>query len=175
MPKNSSDQALSVFIVGITTMLLIGAGLAWERYSAKASCVFFILLQIFLTAYGMAIKPERPGKNWWRGDAFDSAVFLITNTLVLPLFLRSAFHAFHSEAFTLGSSGDTLWNWMLYVCDQIIDAVALGIPSTFSFAFTHIQHSGRYGPFIVSYVRLIVVAQFILVVLHLWKSRRKLA
>jgi len=172
MPEDSSDRAAAVFVVGTLAVLIVVAGLVWERYSPRLACAFFVLLQIILTTYGMALKPGSHTKSWWKGDAFFCAAFLITNILVLPFFLRSAFHAFGSKVFSLGSSKDTLWDWTLYVADQIIDAVALGVPSTFSLALSDIEHSGPYGPFVVSYVRLIAVAQFVLVITNLWKSKK---
>jgi hypothetical protein len=172
MPENSDDRGVTIFVVAGSAGVLVAAGLVWERYSPKVACVIFFLLQIYLTVYGMALKPAAPVKGWWRGEAFTCAVFLIANALVLPLFLRASFHAFGSNAFNLGSSSDTLVNWALYVINEVTDAILLGIPSMFSIAFVHIEHSGRYGPFIVSYVRLIVVAQFVQVLLNLWRSRK---
>lgn len=172
MPKNSTDRGVMILIVGGSAAAIVCAGLVWEPYSPKLACIMFFGLQIYLTAYGLAHKPTGSTKNWWKGDAFTCALFLTANALVLPLFLRSSFHAFGSEAFTLASSSETLWNWVLYVFNEVSDAVLAGIPSTFGLTFVHIEHSGGYGPFIVSYVRLVAIAQFVQIVVNLWKSRK---
>jgi hypothetical protein len=126
-----------------------------------------LVLQFVLVVYAWAIGQQSAP------ILFDATMLVLCSIVTLPLFLRASFHEFGPQAFTLSQALDKPANWFLYVLGEVADAVLAGVPGTYGIAFHGIEPSGRCGPTLITFARLVVIAQFLAVVKNAWDAKGK--